>query len=132
MNQDIAERAIIDPNLSSYEQFFDREWCRCIYDKVDGTPIADAVNTLIVSWRATNGAHVLPCLMVNSLRAFDQGRGAGNLRYRASYSEEVVKGLVGKLNDRMHYHLNLDQRLALKRVVAQIEKEAHEALRADS
>ena len=127
MDKDIIDRPFIDGNFVSYEKFFDHEWCKRIFDAVEISPLADAVNTLIVAWRSTNGAHILPRLMAESLRAFADGGLDGNLRCRANYSDKVVKGLVGKLVERMQYHLNFDQRSALKGAVSKIEEEAHQA-----
>ncbi len=131
MDKDIIDRPFIDGNFVSYEKFFDHEWCKRIFDAVEISPLADAVNTLIVAWRSTNGAHILPRLMAESLRAFADGGLDGNLRCRANYSDKVVKGLVGKLVERMQYHLNFDQRSALKRAVSKIEEEAHQAIKTD-
>jgi hypothetical protein len=67
--------------------------------------------------------------MVESLRRYAEGEIEGSLRYRADYAGKVVKGIVDKLEARMQYSLKLDQRLALRRVVAKIEEEAHQALK---
>lgn len=129
MDQGVIDTALIDPNLSSYEAFFDPEWCSALFAGTKGTVLEDAVNALLVAWRATNGVHILPWLMVKSLEHFDLGNASGNLRFRASYSEEVVKRLVANVVERMETRLKPDQRFALVRIVTQIEKEAHEAVR---
>jgi hypothetical protein len=129
MDKDIIDTPLIDPNLDSYQQFFDHGWCKCMFEAVKTSPLNDAVCALMVAWRSTNGAHMLPWLMVHSLRRFAEGEGDGSLRYRANYSGEVVKGIVNKLESRMQHSLKLDQRLALKRVVTKIEEEAHDALK---
>jgi hypothetical protein len=38
----------------------------------------------------------------------------------------VIKGIVGKLESRMHHSLKFEQRATLKRVVSKIEKEAYD------
>lgn len=129
MEKDIIDQPIIDPNLDSYEKFFDHDWSRRIFEAVQKSPLKDAVDALMVAWRSTNGAHLLPWLMVESLKGFAEGEYKGSLQYRADYAGNVVKGIVEKLESRMQYSLKLDQRLALKRVVAKIEEEAHEALK---
>ena len=126
---DIIDTPLIDPNLSSYEKFFDHEWAKDSFAVAKNTPLEDAVNALVMAWRSTNGAHILPWLMVESLKAFAQGELDGNIRYRASYSDQVVKGFVNKLEGMMQYSLKLDQRSALKRAVARIEEEAHQAIK---
>ncbi|HEV3338723.1 MAG TPA: hypothetical protein VG125_00150, partial [Pirellulales bacterium] len=129
MEKDIIDTSIIDPNIDSYVQFFDHRWAEGMFDAVEASPLREAVNSLVVAWRSANGAHLLPWLMVNSLRRFAEGEGIGSLRFRASYSGEVIKGLVADLESRMQYSLDRDQRAILKRVVAKIEEEAHEALK---
>ena len=129
MEPDIIDTPLIDPNLSSYERFFDHEWAKDTFAVAKNTPLEDAVNALVMAWRSTNGAHILPWLMVESLKAFAQGELDGNIRYRASYSDQVVKGFVNKLEGMMQYSLKLDQRSALKRAVARIEEEAHQAIK---
>lgn len=129
MDKDIIDTPLIDPNLDSYQQFFDHGWCKRIFEAVKTSPLNDAICALMVAWRSTNGAHMLPWLMVHSLKRFAEGEGNGSLRYRASYSGEVVKGIRDKLESRMQHNLKLDQRLALKRVVSKIEQEAHDALK---
>ena len=122
MELDIIDTPLIDPNLSSYEKFFDHEWAKDSFAVAKNTPLEDAVNALVMAWRSTNGAHILPWLMVESLKTFAQGELDGNIRYRASYSDQVVKGFVNKLEGMMQYSLKLDQRRALRRAVARDRK----------
>lgn len=129
MNKDIIDSPLIDPNLSSYEKFFDHDWAKGIFAAVKNTPVEDAVNGLVMAWRSTNGAHILPWLMAESLKRYAQGEVEGSLRYRESYADQVIKGIVDKLVDRMQYSLKLDQRRSLRRVVTKIEEEAHEAVK---
>jgi hypothetical protein len=129
MNDDIIDNVLIDPNLDSYQQFFDHGWCKRTFEAVETSPLKDAVSALMVAWRSANGSHLLPWLMVHSLKRFAEGEGDGSLRFRANHSGEVVKGIVGKIETKMQYSLNLDQRMALKRVVTRIEEEAHDAFK---
>ena len=130
MGNDVIDNVVIDPNLDSYEQFFDHAWCERMFEAVKNSPLKEAVDGLMVAWRSANGAHLLPWLMVQSLRRFAEGEGDGSLRYRANYSGEVIKGIVNKLDKRMHYSLKREQRATLKRVVAKIEEEAVQSLKA--
>ncbi len=97
MDKDIIDTPIIDPYLSSYEAFFDHGWAETTFVAVKNSPMEKAVDALIVSWRSTNGAHILPWLMASSLKGYAEGELEGSLRYRADYSDEVIKGIVGKL-----------------------------------
>ena len=129
MANEIIETPLIDPNIDSYKQFFDHEWARQIFALAENTAIQEAVNHLMVSWRSANGAHLLPWLMVDSLRGYAKGEHLGSLEYRSSYSGRVVKHLVDTIAARMHPKLKYDQRASLKRAVVQIEKEAYVAMR---
>src|SRR5262249_37175178 len=120
---------LIDPNLDSYRKFFDHDWCRRMFEAVENSPLEDAVGYLMMAWRSTNGAHWLPWLMVENLKGYANGELEGNLRCRESYSGNVVKGLVDKLEGMMRYSLNFEQRQSLKRAVARIEKEGYDALK---
>jgi len=129
MDQDIIEKALVNPNLSSYEKFFDHDWSRRIYEAVRTSPLKDALGDLMVAWRSANGSHILPWLMVESLKHYAGGEIDGSILYRADYAGGVVKGIVDKLEDKMQYRLKFDQRGALKRAVTSIEQEAHEDLK---
>jgi hypothetical protein len=129
MQKDIIDTPLIDPNLDSYQQFFDHKWAESMFKAVEFSPLREAANALMIGWRTANGAHLLPWLMVQSLRRFAEGELNGSLRFRTSYSGEVIKGIAAKLESRMQYSLKPDQRATLKRVVAKIEQEAHEAFR---
>ncbi len=127
MDKAIIDTPLIDPNLDSYKQFFDHKWAECMFKAVESSPLNDAVCALMVAWRSANGSHLLPWLMAHSLKGFAESEGDGSLRFRADYSSEVIKGVVGKIESRMHHSLKLDQRATLKRVVTKIEKEAYDA-----
>lgn len=129
MDKEIIDNPLIDPNLDSYVQFFDHDWSKRTFEAVKTSTLIDAVGALMVAWRSTNGAHLLPWLMVESLRGFAEGEIEGNLISRTNYSGEVINGIVDKLSARMEFRLKLDQRRALKRAVAEIENEAHQALK---
>jgi hypothetical protein len=64
MDKEIIDNVLIDPNLDSYQQFFDHGWSKRLFEAVEASPLKDAVNALMVAWRSTNGAHLLPWLMV--------------------------------------------------------------------
>lgn len=129
MNKDIIDVPVIDQNLSSYEKFFDHAWCLQIFQAVNGSPLDDAVSSLMMAWRSANGAHVLPSLMVESLKKYARGEVEGSMSYRANYSDKVIKGLVSKLEGMLKYSLKIDQRQALRRAVSRIEKEGYEAVK---
>ncbi len=130
MEKEIMDHALIEPNLASYEQFFDHAWCKRIFALVNNSPLKHAVDTLMVAWRSTNGVHLLPWLLIQSLREFADGEYKGSLRFRADYSGTFVKGLCDKLEARMPT-LNFNQRIALRRAVAAIEEEAFQTLRSE-
>lgn len=94
MYKDIIDAPLIDQNLDSYEQFFDHDWSKRMFEAVKTSPLNDAICTLLVSWRFTNGAHMLPWLMAQSLKRFAEGEPNGSLRFRSDYSSEIVKGLA--------------------------------------
>jgi hypothetical protein len=129
VDKDIIDRPIMDPSLDSYEKFFDHDWSRRMFGAVEESPLKDAVDALMVAWRSANGAHLLPWLMLQTLKKFAEGEFKGSLRARADYSGKVVKGLVDKLEGRMQCNLKLDQRLALKRAASKIEQDAHQAVK---
>ena len=128
MEKEIIDSAIIDPNLASYEQFFDHSWCKRIFELVDRSPLQAAVDILVVAWRSTNGVHMLPWLMVQSLIRFAEGEFEAALSFRTSYSDTVVQGIVEKLETRLP-GLDFDQRTALRLAVTKIEEEAFQVLK---
>jgi hypothetical protein len=123
----VIDTPFIDPNVGSYARFFDGEWSKQTFKAVEKSPLKTAVDALMVAWRSANGAHMLPWLMVESLKAFAGGECRGSLRVRAGYYKQVINGISNKLADAMHYQLSVEQRASLKRAVAKIEKEAIEA-----
>lgn len=129
MNKEIIARPLIDPHLDSYKGFFDHDWCGRIFEAIRTSLLKDSVRALMLAWRSANGVHLLPWLMVESLRKFATGEAEGSLQYRANYADEVIKGIVNKIAEGMHYSLKQEQRSNLKRVVAKIEKEAAGAMK---
>lgn len=88
MDKDIIDTPLIDQNLDSYEQFFDHDWSRRMFEAVRTSPLNNAICTLLVAWRFTNGAHMLPWLMAQSLKRFAEAEPNGSLRFRSDYSSE--------------------------------------------
>ena len=125
---EIIDQALIEPNLASYEQFFDHVWCKYIFGLVESSPLKDAVDTLMVAWRSTNGVHMLPWLLVDSLRSFADGEYKGRLHFRAGYSDTVVKFIREKLENRMP-SLDFNQRTELRRALTKLENEAFEVFK---
>ncbi len=129
MDKEVIDTPLIDQNLDSYEQFFDHDWSKRMFEAVRSSSLNDAICTLLVAWRFTNGAHMLPWLMAQSLKRFAEGEGKGSLQFRSDYSSDIVKGLVNNLNAQMQYSLNRDQRTKLKRAVTKIEKDAFQNMK---
>ena len=129
MGKNAVDTSLIDPNLSSYDKFFDHEWARGIFESVNETPLEDAVYSLLLAWRSANGAHILPWLMANSLRQYVQGEIKGNLHFRDNYAASFIENIVEKIERMMQSSLKSDQRRSLRQAVKTIEKEAHDAFR---
>lgn len=130
MDKDIIDRPIIDPNLSAYEKFFDHDWAKQIFEKAKDSSLIGALSDLILSWRSANGAHILPWIMVESLKGFANGEMQGEYYFRNKYSKKIIDGLVEQIGKKMQARLNIDQRMALKRVVSTIEQDANKSLMA--
>lgn len=128
--KDIIDAPVIDRNLDSYEQFFDHDWAKRMFETVQKSCLKDAVDTLMVAWRSSDGAHRLPWLMIHILGCFAKGGNNGSLEIRNDYFGEFIKRLVDEVEAGMNPNLNHDQRGALKRVIAKIEKKAFHALKA--
>ena len=84
MENEIIERAIIDPNLDSYKSFFDHEWCERTFTSVATSRLKNPVDTLMSAWRRTDGIHRLPWVMVDQLRGYAEGE------VGASYATELA------------------------------------------
>src|SRR4051812_26379981 len=95
-----------------------------MYESIKTSPLRTALDPLMVAWRSTNGAHILPWLMAQSLRSFAESEPDGALRFREIYFTAVVEGLVNKVEAAMQSTLDADQRKLLKSAVIQIEEEA--------
>ena len=127
MEDETIETVVIDPRLSSYNGFFDLKWAERILTAVEGSLLKPAVNSLVVAWRSTNGSHRLPSLIVQSLQRFADAEPTAQLQARALYAERLAHDIAEKLEARMQYGLNFDQRRSLRRAVAKIEQETFEA-----
>ena len=112
-NNDVMAQSLIEPNLTSYVGFFDHDWCKHIFDRVETTPLKGPIDTLMLAWRSTNGVHLLPWLLVQSLRGFADGDFKGSLRFRARLLGRIIRGICDSLEDRMP-PLNFDQRTELR------------------
>jgi hypothetical protein len=129
MEKDFVQHALIEPNIDSYKQFFDHGWCESMFALARASPLENAVDKLMVAWRSTNGVHMLPWLLIQSLRGFANGDYKGTLGFWTGYSGTVIKGICDKLEARMPT-LSFEQRMALGRAVTAIEKEAFDTIRA--
>lgn len=129
MENEIIDNLIIDPHLSSYEKFFDHDWAKNIFTSVKNTLLEKAVLGLVIMWRSTNGAHILPWLMLENLKHFSLGEIEGNLQFRASYAESVISDIVDMIEKNMQYNLKFDQRRDLKRAVEKIERARYESIK---
>jgi hypothetical protein len=129
MSNEIVENACIDQNVFSYQKFFDNDWSKEMFELVENSPLKKAFDSLIFAWRTANGAHLLPRLMAESLRSFAEGKHGGNLGFAASYSETLIKGFVNNLEARTHFNFSHDQRVAVRRALTQIEREARDSFK---
>lgn len=129
MKDDVIAHPIVDPNLTSYEGFFDHDWSKRMLQATKSSTLDQPLSALLFAWRTTNGAHSLPSVMARTLTESILGSFKGSVQYRAMYSNYVVDGLVEKLEDKMQFNLSIDQRLHLSSVVEQIEREAADALK---
>jgi hypothetical protein len=130
MENEPIESVFIDPNLSAYEKFFDMKWAEEIIKGVEKSCLKAAVGTLMVSWRSTNGAHLMPWLIVNMVKEYANGENKGFSRSRDSHISEVVEKLSEELEQKMHYNLDREGRAALRRSVTKIEGKARKVSRA--
>jgi hypothetical protein len=119
---------VININLSSYRSYIDLDWAKRMLLKTENTKIETAIGDLILSWRFADGVQRLPWLMIESMKSFAIGELNGNMRYRNTYAETVVKGLKDKLASRMETKLKHNQLTSLHRAVAKIEREAFDIL----
>ncbi|VTR97732.1 hypothetical protein [Tuwongella immobilis] len=127
----IIDNAIIDPYFSSYEKFFDHDWAATILAAVKDSTLENAVNGLMVAWRSTNGAHILPSHMVESLRRYAESKMEASLHSRERYSELVIEVIAGTLVDRMQCELTHEQTRSLKLAVAEIEGEVRKSMKSN-
>ena len=100
-NNDVIGQTLIEPNLASYKGFFDHDWCKRIFDRVENTPLKGPIDNLMLAWRSTNGVHLLPWLLVQSLRQFADGDYKGSMQFRARYSGGIIRGICDSLEDRL-------------------------------
>ena len=128
MENEIIERAIIDPNLDSYKSFFDHEWCERTFTSVATSRLKNPVDTLMSAWRRTDGIHRLPWVMVDQLRGYAEGEVGASLRYRTRYHTNVVQGLCEKL-EAWTPSLDSEQRREQRRAVVRIEESSNQALK---
>ncbi len=129
MEQEIIDTSIIDPNLASYEQFFDHGWCDRVFGLVENSPLRAAVETLMLAWRSTDGAHRLPWLAVQQLKQFAVGTNKPSASYPPTFVEALVQTLSDKLINCVP-ELNFKQRLALGRAIGRLKKETLQARKA--
>ena len=80
----------LDPRIVAYKTFFDHGWAREISDLVHGTKFHDPIVSLCVNWKSIANSHVMPWLMVQSLKGFWEGF----VQSQASGSEEAVRHLA--------------------------------------
>src|SRR5258708_3019465 len=115
MKSEIVDTPILDPNYDSYEQFFDYDWARAVFNSVENSPLKEAVTDFVVACRYASEAHRLPWLSVELLRSYAEGETKGVFAFRAKYAEPLIRSIFQKLANKMERHLTRDTRRALAR-----------------
>jgi hypothetical protein len=64
-------------HIDFYKTFFDHTWSRRLDELVAGTKLVGPVFSLCMYWKAAANTHIMPWLMVESLKGFSDGYGSG-------------------------------------------------------
>jgi hypothetical protein len=124
MKNEIVDTPILDPNYDSYEQFFDYDWARDVFKRVENSPLKQAATDFVLACRYASEAHRLPWLSVELLRSYSDGEKKALFAVRAKYAEPLIRSIVQKLGTKMERRLTRDTRRALTRAIKEIEKES--------
>jgi hypothetical protein len=112
----------IDDRLESYKSFFDHAWAEGMFHLVDGTKLAEPVFLLLMNWRATANTHLLPWLMIHSIRGFEKGY----LRPKEGLSEKIIRGLMKRIPDETADFLSMTSRKKLAKVIRKLGEQLDE------
>jgi len=63
----------VDLDADSYQQFFDHDWSRELYELTDGTDINDEAKDLAIAFKSCANTHILPWLMFSTLNGYAEG-----------------------------------------------------------
>jgi hypothetical protein len=123
VNADVIGTVRIDDRLESFKTFFDHEWSRRISELSNGTALEKPVWTLAISWKGAANTHVMPWLMMHSMKNLWQGFVEGN----RAFGPALVSALVDRLPAEMGNSLSNMRRKQLESAVRIIAEQVNEA-----
>lgn len=101
-------------HVDFYKTFFDHGWARGLHARVPGTKLSDPVFNLCVNWKAAANSHLMPWLMVESLKKFWEGY----VSSQESWASLAIWHLVREVPAAMASHLTNMNRKKLAEVMA--------------
>jgi hypothetical protein len=116
MAVELVKKIKIDPRVDSYKTFFDYPWSRKLDELVAGSKLEEPVFSLCVNWKSAANTHIMPWLMMHSIKAFWEGY----LRNQESFTEQAVAHLAQHVPVAMGDSLSHMKRKKLAEVMAEI------------
>lgn len=124
MDDDPIRQITNDQRLELYDTFFDHGWAREVMVSAQGTPIANAVFDLTISWKAAANTHRMPFMLMSFLQAFWDGI------KRKDVGKALVPKAVREIQRRLCSEVKLTQ-TKKKQVQTILDKIAADVLRAE-
>jgi hypothetical protein len=106
----------IDTRVDAYKTYFDHAWYRKLDETVAGSKLEEPVFSLGMNWKSAANTHLMPWLMIQSIKRFWEG----HLRGQESASEQAVTHLAQHVPAEMGDSLSHMKRKKLAEVMTQI------------
>lgn len=119
-----AEKVIeYDRRLESYRSFFDHAWARTLSDRTDGSGLEDPVFSLIMNWKAAANTHMMPWLLIETLKRFAEGYA----RTCETPSESSLARIAKRIPSAMGNSLSNMKRKKLEQVITELGQQLGQA-----
>jgi hypothetical protein len=128
MAVELVKNIKIDPRVDSYKTFFDHPWSRTLDAHVAGSKLEEPVFSLCVNWKSAANTHIMPWLMMHSIREFWNRY----LRGQESFSEQAVSHLAQHVPAAMGDSLSNMKRKKLAEVMKEIGPPAPPGVQGDA
>lgn len=126
MATDLEKVIEYDRRLESYRSFFDHAWAKTLNACAKGSGLEDPVFSLLMNWKAAANTHMMPWLLVETLKRFAEGYA----RTQETASESSLARIAKHIPMAMEDSLSNMKRKKLEQVIIDLGHQLGQARQA--